>query len=114
MQPISIVIQNPLYEKLKPHVPPVPPQPEECIICLEPNNVIPNKICACKYTYHAECLMKVNNPAMCILCKKEAAPQLEHEHNPNDACIHNLNIFLSGLSCIICIILFLVFCIIWK
>jgi hypothetical protein len=43
---------------------------DECIICLEPNNLLKNKRCSCIYHYHYRCINNIVKPNECIMCKK--------------------------------------------
>jgi hypothetical protein len=42
----------------------------ECIICMEPDNLIKNADCSCNYFYHIDCYRKYGK-TNCVLCKKE-------------------------------------------
>jgi hypothetical protein len=59
---------------------------DECIICLQPNNLIENKICACKYKYHQECFNNLVNNDICMLCKKKYTAPIIPE--TNDCCAY--------------------------
>ena len=45
-------------------------QEPECVICLEPKNLVANTRCSCVYHYHKPC-MYMAGEAACILCKKK-------------------------------------------
>ena len=64
---------------------------DECIICLNPGNLIKNGRCSCIYFYHKECNDKTEYPNRCLLCKKDYAVV----NNLDDYC----NGFCSSLCC---------------
>jgi hypothetical protein len=45
-------------------------QEPECIICLQPDNLVVNTRCSCIYNYHIECLKQTERPTICLLCNK--------------------------------------------
>jgi hypothetical protein len=53
-------------------------QEPECIICLEPKNLIVNTRCSCIYSYHAECMKKTERPT-CLLCNKSIDGQMKSQ-----------------------------------
>ena len=51
----------------------------ECVICLEPGNVIFNPLCDCKFYFHEQCYSNwlFKNDKSCIFCKKDLTNKVD-------------------------------------
>ena len=54
----------------------------ECIFCLETDNLVENTICDCNYKYHVKCFIEwieKSQNCKCIICEKKISPRFFSE-----------------------------------